>query len=122
MVIQTLLPRPGVRIINIRIAFMSPDFVRVPGLSMARLSYEISDDNRRRLELLRAFGMMEGRETTLQGLVNAAIEGLFEEAFAEYCSEPKSEILRLAMERLAPSMKGSGEGERRILIGAGATV
>ncbi len=80
---------------------------------MARLSYEISDDNRRRLELLRAFGMMEGEETTLQGLVNAAIEAFFAQAFAEYCTEPKSSALRQAMERLAPGSAGGEQQSRR---------
>jgi len=44
---------------------------------MGRLSYEITDDNRRHLEILRAFSVLNRESPTLQDLVNESIEEFF---------------------------------------------
>ncbi len=53
---------------------------------MARMAYEITEENRRRLELMKAFGVIEGRDVTLQQLVNVAIERLFASTMRKYDS------------------------------------
>ena len=44
------------------------------------MAYEITEENRRRLELMKAFGVIEGKEVTFQHLINMAIERLFTSA------------------------------------------
>ena len=68
---------------------------------MVRMAYDITEENRRRLELMKAFGTIEGKEVTLQHLVNVAIERLFQSVYKMYSSDDqRSSILMDAMESL----------------------
>ena len=62
------------------------------------MAYEITEENRRRLELMKAFGVIEGKEVTFQHLVNMAIEGLFTSVCEGYGS--RSSILKDAIDKL----------------------
>lgn len=42
-----------------------------------RFSFRISENNRRRLEILKAFSVLDGKNPTLQDLVNESIELFF---------------------------------------------
>lgn len=44
---------------------------------MDRFSFRISENNRRRLEILKAFSVLDGKNPTLQDLVNESIELFF---------------------------------------------
>jgi len=68
---------------------------------MVRMAYDITEENRRRLELMKAFGTIEGKEVTLQHLVNMAIEKLFDSVYSEYQDAEGSDLLREAFERLS---------------------
>ncbi len=68
---------------------------------MVRMAYDITEENRRRLELMKAFGVIEGREVTLQLLVNMAIEKLFISFYSNY-SESNNGILKEAVEEMVP--------------------
>ena len=68
---------------------------------MVRMAYDITEENRRRLELMKAFGTIEGKEVTLQQLVNAAIERLFYSVYGEYRDSEGNDLLLDAFERLS---------------------
>ncbi len=51
---------------------------------MGRVSYELSEENRRRLELLTAFGILNGRTPTREEIVNECIKAYFMEVFGRY--------------------------------------
>ena len=71
---------------------------------MGRLSYEITDDNRRRLEILRAFSVLNRESPTLQDLVNESIEEFFIEAYNRYCEQcSQNDFLRATMEEMLPA-------------------
>jgi len=70
---------------------------------MGRLSYEITDDNRRRLEILRAFSVINRQSPTLQDLVNESIEEFFIDAYNRYCEQcSQNDFLKAAMEEMLP--------------------
>ena len=65
---------------------------------MVRMAYDITEENRRRLELMKAFGTIEGKEVTLQHLVNMAIERLFGSICEGYVS--RNDLLKDAIDEL----------------------
>ena len=69
---------------------------------MGRLSYPIDDDNKRRLDLLTAFGIFEGHRPTREELVNEGIRLYFSVAVEKYRerASPDDTLLRL-MEELS---------------------
>ena len=70
---------------------------------MGRLSYEITDDNRRRLEILRAFSVINRQSPTLQDLVNESIEEFFIDAYNRYYEQcSPNDFLKAAMEEMLP--------------------
>lgn len=70
---------------------------------MDRMTYRITDENRRRLELLRAFAVVGGDPVTFQEIVNRAIEDFFESACDAYMRRPDgSRSMRETMEELLP--------------------
>ena len=70
---------------------------------MDRMTYRITDENRHRLELLRAFAVVGGDPVTLQEIVNRAIEDFFESACDVYMRQPvTNESMREAMADLNP--------------------
>ena len=50
-----------------------------------RFSFRISENNRRRLEILKAFSVLDGKNPTLQDLVNESIELFFVFTYERYC-------------------------------------
>ena len=54
---------------------------------MGRVSYELSEDNRRRLELLTAFGILNGRCPTRDEIVNESIRQYFKRVYEDYCNK-----------------------------------
>ena len=70
---------------------------------MSRLTYEISDDNKRRLDILRAFATLNGGDPTLQDILNEAILRYFVEAYRNYCERCSgSDMMRMTMEKMIP--------------------
>lgn len=71
---------------------------------MERFSFQISDDNRRRIEILQAFSVLgNGEKPTLQDLVNQSIELFYVVAYQNYSSsETKSELLSDVMKSALP--------------------
>ena len=51
---------------------------------MGRVSYTITDDNRRRVELLTAFGILNGRFPTKEEIVNECIRAYFMQVYESY--------------------------------------
>ncbi len=73
---------------------------------MDRLSFRISEENRRRLEILKAFSVLNGSSPTLQDLVNEAVERLFVSAYESYCSaHAEKDFMREIMEGALPEAK-----------------
>ncbi len=54
---------------------------------MGSVSYELSEDNRRRLELLTAFGILNGRYPTRDEIVNESIKQYFMRVYEDYCNK-----------------------------------
>ena len=70
---------------------------------MDRLTYGISEDNRRRLEILRAFAVLNNGSATLQDIVNQSIQAYFVSAYERYCEQcSQNDFLREAMEEMLP--------------------
>jgi hypothetical protein len=70
---------------------------------MDRMTYRITDENRHRLELLRAFAVIGGDTVKFQEIVNRAIEDFFENACDAYMRQPAtSESMRRTMADLNP--------------------
>ncbi len=70
---------------------------------MDRFSFRISENNRRRLEILRAFSVLDGKNPTLQDLVNESIEQFFIFTYERYClTNPSSDYLGETMEGMLP--------------------
>jgi len=68
---------------------------------MGRLSYSLDEDNRRRLDILAAFGILEGRKVTREQIVNESIRMYFDVALAAYRdSGSMDETLLELMEKL----------------------
>ena len=53
---------------------------------MGRVSYELSEENRRRLELLTAFGILNGHYPSRDEIVNESIRQYFMRVYEDYCS------------------------------------
>ena len=70
---------------------------------MSRLTYEITEDNRKRLNILKAFATLDGKELSLQDILNDAISAFFVSAYRKYCSQYTGcDMLRRAMENMLP--------------------
>ena len=70
---------------------------------MSRLTYEISDDNKRRLDILRAFATLNGSDPTLQDIINDAILKFYVDAYKSYCAQCLgNDFMKLTMEKLLP--------------------
>lgn len=70
---------------------------------MDRLSFRINEDNRRRLEILKAFSVLDGSNPTLQELVNESIERFFVAVYEKYIvSHGEGDFLRGTMEGMLP--------------------
>ena len=70
---------------------------------MSRLTYEISDENKRRLDILRAFATLKGKDPTLQDILNDAILNFFVDAYKQYCEQCSgSDMMKITMEKLLP--------------------
>ena len=54
---------------------------------MGRVSYSLTDDNRRRLEILTAFGLLDGTSPTRDQIVNESIRQYFMRVYEEYCNK-----------------------------------
>ena len=67
---------------------------------MARTSYTLTEDNRRRLELLRAFGILDGRYPTKDEIVNECIRFYFKQVYERYQgkADPNDMMLRMMEE------------------------
>ena len=67
---------------------------------MRRVSYELSDDNRRRLELLTAFGILNGHYPSRDEIVNESIQQYFMRVYEDYCSraDPNDMMKRMMEE------------------------
>ena len=53
---------------------------------MGRVSYELSEDNRRRPEQLTAFDILNGHYPSRDEIVNESIRQYFMRMYEEYCS------------------------------------
>ena len=51
---------------------------------MGRVSYSLTDDNRRRLEILTAFGLLDGTSPTRDQIVNESIRQYFLQIYSKY--------------------------------------
>ena len=70
---------------------------------MERLTYNITEDNRRRLEILRAFSIINRGSPTIQDIVNQSIQDYFVSAYEKYCQQcPTNDFLKAAMEEMLP--------------------
>ena len=71
---------------------------------MSRLTYEISDENKKRLNILRAFATLNGEDPTLQEILNDAILKFYIEAYKTYCDQhPNNDFMKSTLEKLLPS-------------------
>ena len=70
---------------------------------MSRLTYEITEENKRRLDLLKAFATLDGKDPTLQDILNDAIASFFVSAYRRYCDQCSgTDLMRKAMEGMLP--------------------
>lgn len=82
---------------------------------MDRMTYRITDENRRRLELLKAFAVIGESYPTLQEIVNRSIESYFAHAYDVYSTQhPQDCFLKDMMEELLP--QESRENGNRLQI------
>ena len=51
---------------------------------MGRVSYSLTDDNRRRLEILTAFGLLDGTSPSRDQIVNESIRQYFLQIYNRY--------------------------------------
>ncbi len=67
---------------------------------MGRVSYELNDENIHRLDLLTAFGILQGDRPTREQLINESIQRYFEKVCGDYCDRADAnDLLRRMMER-----------------------
>ena len=72
---------------------------------MSRLTYEITEENRKRLNILKAFATLDGKDPTLQDILNDAIASFFVSAYRSYCDQHTGcDMMRDAMERMLPDV------------------
>ena len=70
---------------------------------MDRFSFRVTEENRRRLEILKAFAVLGGKDPTYRDLVNESIERFFVEAYDIYCQQkPGSDYLKGIMKKMLP--------------------
>ena len=68
---------------------------------MGRVSYSLTDDNRRRLEILTAFGLLDGTSPTRDQIVNESIRQYFMRVYKEYCSKADpNDMMKRMMEEV----------------------
>ncbi len=68
---------------------------------MGRLSYPLDEENKRRIDLLTAFGIMNGRRPTREQLVNESVRLYFRQAYEQYREKAnKDDSLLKLMEEL----------------------
>ena len=71
------------------------------GGKMGRVSYELSEDNRRRLELLTAFGILNGHYPSRDEIVNESIRQYFMRVYEEYCNKADpNDMMKRMMEEV----------------------
>lgn len=71
------------------------------GGKMGRVSYELSEDNRRRLELLTAFGILNGHYPSRDEIVNESIRQYFMRVYEDYCSKADpNDMMKRMMEEV----------------------
>lgn len=77
---------------------------------MSRLAYSLTDENRRRLRLLSAFGTSEGRDVTVSDVVNRCVQSYFAKVLEEYRrnADPDDVLLKLMEEIAEEEREGSG--------------
>lgn len=67
---------------------------------MGRISYSLTDDNRRRLEILTAFGLLDGTFPTRDQIVNESIRQYFLQIYSKYSerADANDYVLRMMEE------------------------
>ena len=67
---------------------------------MGRVSYSLTDDNRRRLEILTAFGLLDGTSPTRDQIVNESIRQYFLQIYSKYSerADANDYVLRMMEE------------------------
>lgn len=82
---------------------------------MDRMTCKITDDNRCRLEMLKAFAVSADGCLTLQDIVNLSIEGFFVSVYARYSVQRvQDESLKERMEELLPQECRGSRGRLQI--------
>lgn len=62
---------------------------------------KLTDDNRRRLEILTAFGLLDGSSPTRDQIVNESIRQYFMRVYEEYCNKADSnDMMKRMMEEV----------------------
>ena len=69
---------------------------------MGRISYNITEENRRRLELLKAFSSINNNHLTICDMVNQAIELYYVHAYETFADDNPNDMLKAAMESVLP--------------------
>ena len=73
------------------------------GGKIGRVSYELSEENRRRLELLTAFGILNGHYPSRDEIVNESIRQYFMRVYKDYCSKADpNDMMKRMMEEVIP--------------------
>ena len=68
---------------------------------MGRVSYELSEENHRRLELLTAFGILNGYYPSRDEIVNESIRQYFMRVYEEYCNKADpNDMMKRMMEEV----------------------
>lgn len=71
---------------------------------MGRLTCNITDDNKRRLDVLKAFATFEGDDVTIRDVINHSIELYFISVYKTYCNQvPSKDYVMKIMEELLPN-------------------
>ncbi len=70
---------------------------------MDRLTYNITEENRRRLEILKAFSILNREKPTVQDIVNQSIQAYFVSAYEKYSQQcSQNDFLKATMEEMLP--------------------
>ena len=80
---------------------------------MDRMTYRITDDNRRRLEMFKAFVVIGDAHPDIQDIVNLSIEGFFVSVYAKY--SVKGERDERIVERMEELLPQECRGSRGLL-------
>lgn len=66
---------------------------------MGRLAYQLSEENKKRIDLLIAFGILNGGCPTKEELINECIHNYFVHVYTEYCGRADAnDLMKRAME------------------------